>query len=425
LALGGDGLREATAAIDDNLIATQKSIDATREYEVMMDTFQDTAKGVGNTLATAVIPPLTTMGNSFNAMMTDNQRVNMVMDTYQSLIKAGILTRDSFNDALKLHGVTADGTEKGFAKLEETVMAYLKQIADLDAIHAMDKGERDMTDSTNNLAIAFDTTLASAISDAREDMGGMTDNEIAAQIVGLQGLKKAAEEYSTALSSVTTSGIEQFTEGMGEAMRAQALLTYWQTINAIPANDANAEALKRVALETYQASLANSSLIGNIEKLTAGLEPGTVTVLEWNAAMADGIVTNEELEAAMAPTTAEALALATNVGLATGALHDMDGTTANTYINHYDITHYSEHRDPTGPGQEPGGPHSKGADYIVPPGYSGDNYPLGFAQSGERVVIIPKNQQGNTTNNFNMNVHTNAQTSSVMGDFNKMRAWAK
>ena len=190
LALGGDGLRDATKAVDDNLIATQKSIDATRKYEEMMDTFQDTAKGVGNTLATELIPPLTQMGNSFNNMITDNQRVNMVMDTYKTLIKAGILTQKSFNDALRLEGVTADGTEKGFAKLEETVMAYLKMIADLDAIHALDKGERDLTDTTGNLAWTYNQELAPALSDAREDMGAMTDNEIAAQIVGLQGLKE-------------------------------------------------------------------------------------------------------------------------------------------------------------------------------------------------------------------------------------------
>jgi hypothetical protein len=83
-------------------------------------------------------------------------------------------------------------------------------------------------------------------------------------------------------------------------------------------------------------------------------------------------------------------------------------------------TYYTEHRNP----DNPEGKWASGADYIIPPGFDQDNYPLGFGQSGERVVIIPKNQTGNSTvnNNFNMTVHTNAGISSLMSDYNRMRA---
>jgi len=412
LALGGDGFRDAAAGIDESLIATEDAMAASREYEVAMDDLQDTVTGLKYELGNGLIPILVDLLGSVNDVTS---RVTSEEAAWGKLKKAHenrLITQGELTEAyLKLSTglwdaedatnyltTATDKLEAAFSDGSDEAGRYKRIFGDLDEMVAA-------------LAVTFDTELASAVSDAREDMGAMTDNEIAAQIIGLAGLKKAAEEYSTALSSVTTSGLQQFTDGIGELMRRQALLTYWQTDKSNPA-------LADAALKTYQASLANSSLIGNIEALNAAQLIGTVTELEWNAAMADGIVTNEELEAAIAPTSEQALALATNVGLAHAALHDMDGTTADTYIYHHDITEYTEVRPPGYKGK-----WAAGTDFIIPPGYNDDNYPLGFGQSGERVVVIPKGQVTNN-NSFNMNVHTNAQTSSVMGDFNKMKAWA-
>ena len=133
------------------------------------------------------------------------------------------------------------------------------------------------------------------------------------------------------------------------------------------------------------------------------------------------------------PADAAALAMATADGNARGLaealaqLHDINLTVTTTFVNAGSM---APSGGPPAPGYVwnghewvPGG-HS-GLDMIVPSGFNHDNYPI-MAESGERVVIIPKNQQGNTVNNnsFSMNIHTNAQTSSLMGDFNKMKAWA-
>jgi hypothetical protein len=390
LALGGDGFRDAAAGIDASLIATDKGIKASREYEVAMDDLTDTVTGLKYELGNGLIPTLVEFLETTNKVTS---RITSEESAWKKIKKA---------------------REDALISQYDMIEAYLKistgiwDAADAEAwlltkTEKLDKGERDLNETTNTLAVTFDTTLASAISDAREDMGGMTSVEIADQIRSLGELKTAADNYATALGTLTSQGIQALTDSMAEQIKKQALLDLWQG---------------KITLGTYQQIVADTSLLGNVEKLNAGIEDGTVTELEWMAAMADNIVTNEELEAAMAPTTAEALALATNVGLATGALHDMDGTTANTYIYHHDITEYTEVRPPGYKGK-----WAAGTDFIIPPGYNDDNYPLGFGQSGERVVVIPKGQVTNN-NSFNMNVHTNAQTSSVMGDFNKMKAWA-
>jgi hypothetical protein len=64
---------------------------------------------------------------------------------------------------------------------------------------------------------------------------------------------------------------------------------------------------------------------------------------------------------------------------------------------------------------------SKGADFFVPPGYPNDSYPM-RVESGERVIVIPKNQQGNVHNNWN--IYTNGGQQPYEKDYNLRRALA-
>jgi hypothetical protein len=227
-------------------------------------------------------------------------------------------------------------------------------------------------------------------------------------------LATAADNFNTAMGNLTTEGISGYTDALGEQIRLQALLDLWQG-NIFP--------------ETYNQILANSFLIGNMETLNSLLAEGTITMPTWLAYMADGVVTNEELAKAQDTT---------NDTIFTGAgyMHDYDeaaqGATTSTYLyrdalNAIDgkivnVT-INEHRNVGTPGEYVGFQH--GANFVVPPGYN-ENYPIGYASSGERVIVIPKSgETGNITNNyFNQNVHTNAKSSTVIGDFNVMRAMA-
>ena len=451
LALGGDGFRDAAAGIDESLIATDEAMKASREYEVATDDLADTMLGLKYTAGNVLIPVLSDLmqilNGNYDAALAAEDGISTLDEAMTNLEKGidglGWAWKDyQYILYVSTHGLQ-DMIKTGRTYEEELQFARNKIFGVRDALIVtreelwlLDKGERDNITTTDNLAFAFDSTLAGALSDAREDMGGMTDNEISAQIVGLQGLIKAADEYSTALQGLTTDALTGMTEGMGELMRKQALLTYFQTLNAIPAGAANAAQLKAQALQVYNLATANGYQLSNMEKLIKANDEKKISDIDMMAIMADNIVTNEELTTALAKTAGEATAVATNTGNATKALHDYDGTTANAYINtyHNDIyTVTAGSMAPTGPppgpgyvwnGQEwvPGG--AKGLDMVVPSGYDNDKYPI-MASSGERVVIIPKSQQNSVVNNnnFSMNIHTNAQASSLMRDFNKMRAW--
>lgn len=77
-----------------------------------------------------------------------------------------------------------------------------------------------------------------------------------------------------------------------------------------------------------------------------------------------------------------------------------------------------------GGGGEPGGQH--GLDMVVPPGFPNDSYRI-WATSGERVQVTPPGQSTHnerntsTINNFYQTVNTQADSSTVIHDFNIMR----
>jgi hypothetical protein len=64
-----------------------------------------------------------------------------------------------------------------------------------------------------------------------------------------------------------------------------------------------------------------------------------------------------------------------------------------------------------------------GLDMIVPSGYPNDSYPI-WTTSGERVTVETKEQQkrGGGGDTYIMNVYTNAPVSTVVRDFQMMRA---
>ena len=70
-------------------------------------------------------------------------------------------------------------------------------------------------------------------------------------------------------------------------------------------------------------------------------------------------------------------------------------------------------------GSSPG--YASGGDFIVPPGYPNDSYPM-RVQSGERVIVqTPAQQMQQRVNNFTMNISTQSAPN-VIDEFGMMRA---
>jgi hypothetical protein len=100
-----------------------------------------------------------------------------------------------------------------------------------------------------------------------------------------------------------------------------------------------------------------------IDKMPAELQPATDAY--WSAAGA-------------------ANALAVNIGSIP--------TEVTSHINIYHDDYYTSHGapglPPPNPHDNPGGGHAGGANFVVPPGYPNDTYPM-RVQSGEHVIVIP------------------------------------
>jgi hypothetical protein len=96
----------------------------------------------------------------------------------------------------------------------------------------------------------------------------------------------------------------------------------------------------------------------------------------------------------------------------------IEGIPASKDVEIHVRTIYSEEGRPPGFYEHN---YASGGTFVVPPGYPNDSYHMNVS-SGEVVNVIPK--AGNTTNNYSMNVQTNAQSSTLMRDFNFMRAMA-
>lgn len=69
----GDAIREGTAAISDSLVATQESIDKSREYKVQLDNLADAWTGVKNSIAMEAMPVMTDATGIMNEMATNIQ----------------------------------------------------------------------------------------------------------------------------------------------------------------------------------------------------------------------------------------------------------------------------------------------------------------------------------------------------------------
>jgi hypothetical protein len=100
LAKGGNALREQTDAVDASLIATDKSIAASREYEVAMDSLDDTAKGLSMTFGNALIPELVKGMNVVNDFTSDVINFGRTQENLKVAVQDNIITMGEYRTIL-------------------------------------------------------------------------------------------------------------------------------------------------------------------------------------------------------------------------------------------------------------------------------------------------------------------------------------
>jgi hypothetical protein len=373
LAKGGDALRAQTEAVDESLLATEESIAASREYELAVDELGDSWTGVKNTIGQAVVPVLNDLLGAINDTKTALDEQKDVTDEYYQLLEAGIIVSD---DAAE----STNGYERAMRDGKPSVDEM-----------------RDAVEKAKD-ALQLEGEKALAAAQAYEEKYNPSASE--AMI--------ASQKFGDMLNTNTSPALDTIAQKLGDA---DALMQAYNNKLIYNAISANLTAEQQVILAEKMGLIDDATYLAY-----AGVESlNKIYDLNKDGAVTGAEVTLEYLDA-LAKWQGQMEAIP-------------DNQTKNSYINTYYTDYYNaEYGSSAGGNNEnknPGKAQAQGADYIIPPGYSDDSYPLGTGKSGERVIVIPKGEAGNsTTNNFNMQVHTNAGVSTLQRDFSMMKAMA-
>lgn len=96
---GKKGIEDMTAAIDDNMIATDESIKASQAYATQVDNMQDAWTGFKNEIGQSVMPVLTDVLTALVDQITEVKTLKENMDTLKEGVDAGTISQKDYSDA--------------------------------------------------------------------------------------------------------------------------------------------------------------------------------------------------------------------------------------------------------------------------------------------------------------------------------------
>jgi hypothetical protein len=363
---GGDAIREASAAIADNLVVTDQSVQASRDYMVAMDSLNDSFTGVKNTVAQGVVPAMA----AFLGQITETGVLDDYITKMTAIVKILLLTNPAFRDSAIAIGSTADE------------MLGLTPTLD-EASNKFDAMAEDIRETTA----------------AEQELSAATQASTDANIVAY----KALQEYNAVMMSTRD-----------KAAGTQTTLRRLEQSFLNAGYSAEEAAAMVGALRNQINGLHNKEVLINVR---INMPQGGVVVrggqLDYqNLSPAEEIIYQNQYEDwlqenALSPTP-------------TGSM--TQGNTAQKPLSDAEKTKRAKANRAKWAERKKGAGGATGLDMIVPSGYPNDSYPV-WATSGERVLVETKEQQkqgGGDT--YIMHVHTNAPVSTVINDFNLMRA---
>lgn len=440
LVKGGDALRKQAASINDNMIATEKSMAVSREYEVAVDDFNDAVLGLEYTLGNELIPILVdvmqTLIGSYDAAKHAEDGIDDLDKAFINL-NAGIEGMKEGGKIMQYLTLGLTGLLTGQAK--GNTQAYLaglrKEIWGLDkAVDAADKGERDFIVTTDALTGATDGT-AEAVDNSTDYIKRYTQSlQALAQAKfdkELEKTKIAADKVDAAFGDLLASingpvgkAIEDFTVLQGD-LNAQMRnikgdidkaiaegydplgekvlglkgdydkLDYQVKLNAINHNIA----MKGMIADMVIAKLAVDGFTDAernfITKMLTDLglaDDATYQVLMGSTEIADYLNSSDMAGAAKVLSD-----LYGNV-LGIEGEHNVDiNVRVHGQIPDLGIDNTPGPPEPPGPPDIQHGPYwQHGANFKIPSGFN-ENYPLGFGSSGEQIIIIPPGERFGTS----------------------------
>lgn len=425
LVKGGDALREQAASINDNLIATDASMKASREYEVAMDELGDTVTGLKYNLGKGLLPAILEVTKGLNGLIESNMDANYAFGLAKKAYDAGTISLDEYKDICEDIRTRTYENNAALQELAKTEKAYIEYS---QAVNVQDNIRRGLlpkvTEATEDLTLSTEE-LAKKTSDA---------NFAQAEAERQAGrLTQAYDDMNAAISGRLGPANDDFIKKQGDLV-LQMQNAQTEIDNAI--RDGYNPLSKKVlglqgdydtlkgqytANETEHDRVTKEIMFDILEQRAAigGLTEDEIKYLS-QISEAWGLV--DEATLAYMKQADESLGyLADHPEDSEGAKLILDGQAtawgltrqqailareaAAEYKEKLDelkdkiihiTTYYTEHRDP-----DKGGQWARGLDITVPIGYENDDYPLGTAKTGERVIVIPAGKQlGNSLANM-------------------------
>jgi uncharacterized coiled-coil DUF342 family protein len=445
LAKGGDALREQAASIDDNMIATDASIKASRDFKVQLDNLRDSFTGLEYVIGNDVIPSLTQFFGLVNKNISGALSYAEASDKYNKYVIAGIISgKQNFKVQMDLLKAFTSNTKqtniyndalKGLINYENGVTRE-EEIRRQKTVESTDATEEDTAavEAANKALYGYEDALLAARQYQTPVTKGFYDQASAARVTesAIDAVNLVFGNYKAALGAPIQTEIDNFNSKQKDI--SLSLLDTDEKINELNGKkyltddqkkeladlkqaqvdlqteyknnaDEHEKALRRILFDIYTEKLASADLTD--AQKTDGAHMLEALALKW------GLVDQKTLDAQKAGDAyiaaisrgdmAHAQAILddnvtewANIRKASrdasdatwdynAALDGMDGKEVETYI----ITHHVEKYD-TGAGHDFGA--ATGLDMIVRPGYPNDSFNLGLT-SGERVIVIPPGEK--------------------------------
>lgn len=439
---GGDGIRAMSDAIDENLIMTEKGIQASDEYQKSLDDLQDAAKGVQMAFGEKIVPVL----NAFmRIVLADIQAVGVFRDVLagdKSLADAAREVADIINDnGFEIFGLQigniAESVDDSTQSFEDNSGAVAENA---DALKAAEQALKDYKDQLE--------AVSKANQDAERFIQSYADSQ-----------KNYEKTHAEAAKRLNEAIAEGDTEAIEEARKAiQELEAQWHESTNKMIYDM---VLAKVSVDglTDAEFRATQQLAVQMGIRTQAQADEAIAMMEKATAIADGIalqedVVNEkadadakllELEAAKEAAAAETTqtivdgnnaavqseqALTASIDAASVAL----GRQADAARKAAEAMMYANAAAPNtgttatnkgGKGGGGGKKHEFGGEFIVPPQYGREGFALGdygTASAGEKITITPPGKStGGVYNIVINNPKREAAEDTLRAFFSKMR----
>lgn len=408
LSKGGDAFQTEADAVNQNIVLTQKQIDQARNLEFALHDLNEAWEGIVTILSFGLIPGVTKAITSIDLLIgaENDQTAAMVLN---ARIQRGLGDPDARAKALQAQGLAYLANAAAIASNTTAMQDYITAFDNANAAN-WDVHSSSMavgSDLLNNTEQSYkDAAAAQASADAtkarataQQAEADAIQNTLSVAAGGMPSVQSKIKALQDEIKNMPLVPLEEWAQKSIDTI-GNNLAT--KNISPQKAQEATAniqKALQAGITANAQGKPVSVPAALNFVKLTAeGTSKGGASVI---SAITDGTAIPP------APVKVDLNAEPT-AQFTLGWQHYQAMQNKTVKIIQQIVTKY------------PGTGHAGGADFIVPPGFPNDSFPM-RVQSGERVTVTPANQVNNNQQ-YNLNINSNAPTTGAIQEFSILKS---